>query len=347
MSLLLDALKKTEQVQRGTPAEVTANLAPSAMRSAGQNLFAAKAIRPYSRGRFGIIPLALIGGLLLAAGGGYYVWQALTPASSLARPAPAQTAPAIRTAPAIQAVPVIEPAPVTPSAPAAEIPSPAPVVAEKKLPIHSRMPRTHAPQPAPGVQIKSNQSDEINPTLLAAYQAYRSGDFGTAWQLYRNVLQQDTQNRDALLGMAAIAHHQGQDAVAAQYYTRVLTIDPRDPAAQAGMSGLSNGDMATRESHLKLQLSHRPDAAVLHYALGNLYAEQLRWGEARQAYLNASTREPDNALYVFNLAVSLDHLGLGALAAQHYQRALALDSSGSTGFNPAQTQHRLSELSAH
>lgn len=344
MSLLLDALKKTEQVQRGTPAEVTANLAPSAMRSAGQNLFAAKAIRPYSKGRFGIIPLALICGLLLAAGGGYYVWRALTPVSSLARPAPV-----IQTAPVIAPAPAIAPAPMSSGVPAAEISSPAaPVeVAQKKLPVHSRVPRRYAPEPAPAVQLKRNQSDEINPTLLAAYQAYRSGDFGTAWQLYRNVLQQDTQNRDALLGMAAIAHHQGQDAVAAQYYTRVLTIDPRDPAAQAGMSGLSNGDMATRESHLKLQLSHRPDAAVLHYALGNLYAEQLRWGEARQAYLNASTREPDNALYVFNLAVSLDHLGLGALAAQHYQRALALDSSGSTGFNPAQTQHRLSELSAH
>lgn len=353
MSLLLDALKKTAQARQDGVRDTTNLGAPDQARSAGHNLFAAKAAD--MRDRMGIIPLALIGGSLLAAIGGYYVWQETSYTPS--------TMPQIRTAPApitqmesereAPSLPPAHPVRVQPAAVPAMGTQAAPTTASVTqggtagaAAVKSPSPRLRAAdEPAPGVMIEHGQTaDTVNPPLAAAYHAYQNGDFSAAWQLYRTVLQQDAKNRDALLGMAAIAQQQGQDASAAQYYGRVLTLDPRDPAAHAGMSALTTGDAASTESRLKLLLAHRPDAAPLHFALGNLYAGQSRWGEAQQSYFNAASRDPDSSQYAFNLAVSLDHLGQGKLAAQYYQRALQLDQTGSAGFDHAQTQQRANEL---
>jgi Flp pilus assembly protein TadD len=54
--------------------------------------------------------------------------------------------------------------------------------------------------------------------------------------------------------------------------------------------------------------------------------------------------EPSNAQFTYNLAVSLDHLGQSKLAAQYYQQALQLDSASNAGFDHAQAQRRLNEL---
>ncbi len=208
-----------------------------------------------------------------------------------------------------------------------------------------------AVNPMPPIRIEhSHVSDAVDPMLLTAWQAYHNGDFDTASQNYSEVLRKDIQNnnspnRDALLGMAAIAQQRSQDANAAQYYSQLLGLDPRDPDAHAGMSSLL-GTEAGAESRLKLLLTQRPEAAALHFALGNLYAQQSRWGDAQQAYFSACALESDNAQYAFNLAVSLDHLGHGKLAAQHYRRALQLDSVGNTSFDHAQTQLRLDELTS-
>lgn len=352
MSLLLDALKKTEQARQNGVRDTTSLSAPEQARSAGHNLFAAKAANMRDRARMGIIPLALISGSLLAAIGGYYVWQ-----ETSYTPPPM---PQIRTAPApitqmesgreasgrLPAQPAAVPAMGTQAAPTTASVTQGGTASVAAVKTRSPKPRLRAAdEPAPGVMIEHGQTaDTVNPSLAAAYQAYRNGDFAAAWQLYRTVLQQDAKNRDALLGMAAIAQQQGQDASAAQYYGQVLTLDPRDPAAHAGMSALTTGNAASTESRLKLLLMHRPDAAALHFALGNLYAGQSRWGEAQQSYFNAANREPDSSQYAFNLAVSLDHLAQGKLAAQYYQRALQLDQSGSASFDHAQTQQRVNEL---
>jgi uncharacterized protein HemY len=156
------------------------------------------------------------------------------------------------------------------------------------------------------------------------------------------MLGKDGQNSDALLGLAAIAQQRSEDRIAAQYYLRVLNLDPRNAVANAGMSALSNND--NYESRLKTLLREQGNSAALHFALGNLYAEQSRWGEAQQAYFNAYTLDTKNADLAFNLAVSLDHLGQGQLAAQHYQRALQLDQSHSANFNHAKISQRIDEL---
>ncbi len=92
-------------------------------------------------------------------------------------------------------------------------------------------------------------------------------------------------------------------------------------------------------------LAQQPDAANLHAALGNLYAEQNQWASAQESYFNACRYSPNNADYVFNLAISLDQLGKVDLALKQYQRALELiNKSGASSPDRAVLETRIQAL---
>jgi Flp pilus assembly protein TadD len=287
---------------------------------------------------------------VLGAGYGYYVWLELQPPSQplARRTAPPPPAP-VAAPTSVAAIPLV---PLVPAPPEESVapPEPQPIVAARSdISDPPRMaPRTSRPRgkPAtPGVAVRRKvEADTITPALLDAWQAYQRGDYVTAAQGYRQVLGKDAHNRDALLGLAATAQQQGQDEAAQGYYRQMLVLDPRDPDAHAALSVYMAGDAGDSESRLKRLLAEQPRSGALHFALGNLYAEQSNWGDAQHHYFNAYTLEPSNAQFAFNLAVSLDHLGQRKLAAQHYQLALQLDVSGNSGFDHAQAQQRLNEL---
>lgn len=374
MSLLVDARKKSQQAQSAQD-EGRASQAPELSleehsnpivpepdtrpienaRSAGQNLFAAKS-PPSPAGH--TLPnrnlLLALGGtvLLLAIGAGYF-WY-LDSASNTAPLRPVSASPA---APLVQAAqPSTQPAAASESAAAPQstlvpgIAAPSAASTNRETPPIDPVSVADAPaemQQARGskpVRIEQRSTEPlVDPLLNDAYLAYRNGQLDEAQQLYLSLFRKDAGNMDALLGLAAIAQQRGENRMAAQYYARVLALDPRNALAHAGMSALTTDE--NNESRLKTLLREQGNSAALHFALGNLYAEQSRWGEAQQAYFNAYTLEPGNAEFAFNLAVSLDHLGQGKLAAQHYQRALQLDPSQRAGFDHAQISQRVQELS--
>lgn len=337
MSLLLDARKKSQQAHQDS---VTSgpDLLPrdlpqfGSSRSAGQNLFDVKSPAA-STGRISNKQNLLIilgGAALLLAAGTAYVWYTVSPSSTPA----ARTKPPIATPPN-NLVPDI----VTPQVP----PEVSAVSSDTVPPVRRARSRTSSPlTPKNNTVHIVQQAESIDPLLNNAYLAYRSRQFEQSQQLYGQVLKLDANNTDALLGMAVIAQHRGSDSEAKHYYSQALAIDPRNAVANAGMSALISHD--NRESRLKNLLNEQQDSSSLHFALGNQYAAQSRWGEAQQAYSNAYKLEPDNAELAFNLAVSLDRLGKNHLAAQHYQRALQLDQSHSAGFDHAQIEQRIQAL---
>lgn len=200
--------------------------------------------------------------------------------------------------------------------------------------------------PESGIKFRRDADDtRLDPLLASAYQAFMAGDTGRAENDYRKALQQTPNNRDALLGLAAVAAKRGQAQEAATHYLRVLQLDPRDAAAQAGLIGLRGyADPTLSESRLKTLLAQQPDAGYLHFALGNLYAYQARWPEAQEAYFNALHGDAGNADYAFNLAVSLDHLDQRKPALVYYQRALTLVKERSASFDSEQLKKRIHEL---
>ena len=179
---------------------------------------------------------------------------------------------------------------------------------------------------------KSSPQSNINPVLMSAYEAYNAGNDTNALKLYRQVLQRDIRNVDALLGMGAIAQRQGRLNDAQGWYTKVLELEPRNSMAQSAMLDINpQNDDANNESRLKSMLAKQPEDANLHAALGNLYADKNQWAAAQQDYFEAYRLMPsaDNA---FNLAVSLDQMGKSTLALPYYQRALQLMQQSGTSY---------------
>lgn len=372
MNLLLDARRKSQQANghatsadelrledhapstRREPddTEHTAK-ADEAARSAGSRLFSAKSLSPEpGSSRLNPKLLLALGGtvLLLGIGGGYLWYLDSSSANAPLRPLAAPPAP-----PAIQAQPAAraEPAPQSTLVPgigapaagqAAPATSPGAASGSVAAPYRPARASERLPQSPEPIKIEQRKmAEQVDPQLLDAYSAYRAGKPDEAQQLYLALFKKDARDPDVLLGLATLAQQRGENQAAAQYFARMLELDPRNAAANAGMAALTTDD-GNNESRLKNLLREQGNSAALHFALGNLYAGQSRWGEAQQAYFNAYTLESDNAEYAFNLAVSLDHLGQAKLAAQHYQRAMQLDPSHIAGFDHAQISQRVQDL---
>ena len=195
---------------------------------------------------------------------------------------------------------------------------------------------------------KSKTQVGVSPVLMSAYDAYNAGNDIEATKLYKQVLQRDVRNVDALLGLGAIAQRQGRVLDANGWYGKVLELEPRNSIARAFtlayiLESQPQTDVVNSESRLKSLLEKQPDDANLHAALGNFYADLSQWSAAQSAYfeayrLNASA---DNA---YNLAISLDQLGKSKLALPYYQRALQLAQSTNSNLDKAALQARITAI---
>jgi Tfp pilus assembly protein PilF len=185
----------------------------------------------------------------------------------------------------------------------------------------------------------------LNPGLMRAFSAYETGDLAAADAEYRQVLRAEPNNAQALHGAAAVALRRKDRSRAADLYRRAVSADPRDAVAHAGLAGLYAGsDPLEAENRLKILIAAQPEESSLHFALGNLHAAAGRWHDAQRAFFSAYSGDPEQPDYLFNLAVSLDHLRQGKLARQYYEKALALAARRPAGFDPAQAATRLESL---
>jgi Flp pilus assembly protein TadD len=343
-------------------------------RLSARQLFEAKDVEYNPRRPF-FIAVGAVGVLTLAVVG-YFVYQMYAPRPSFyagppgttppqpiaaaAAPAPEPAAPApeaarstpIAAAPAAAAAPAETGAPTPPQpVPATGAARPTPPAPAAAGPGRRTPPSGEAPGDAPrgasaSPSIKvTAPTPRIEPGLERGWQALQAGDLAAAKEEYLRVLRANPFDRDALLGLATIdGRNQDFDSAEARYL-RVLELDPRDPYAQAGIIALrGRTDPMQSESRLKNLLAQQPDSTVLQYALGNLYAVQARWSDAQSAYFKAFSADPENPDYVYNLAVSLDQLHQEKLALEYYRRALALAGNRAVGFNSAQVEARIREL---
>lgn len=318
-------------------------------REAVRNAFAAKQA-PEPKSRLPLwLALSTLGLAAVIIGG--YVWYQLNTMShgslaSSTRTLPSQpgnTAPT----PAPSAAPNILPAPPEQAAMGSTAQSAeTPLFAPRTAPPPSRMPAAYdeTPSGTPIRLIRTRPEPDAN--LARGHGSLQRGETELARRDFEQALQRDPNNTDALLALAAIAHRQGRPADAENFQQRALVANPSDPAAQAAaLNGPSaEADPQTTESRLKTLLSSQPDSAPLNFALGNLYSRQNRWPEAQQVYFNAVAADGDNPDYLFNLAVSLDHLRQNRLAAQHYRLALESSTKRPAAFDRNKVEKRLGEL---
>jgi tetratricopeptide (TPR) repeat protein len=192
--------------------------------------------------------------------------------------------------------------------------------------------------------VRGTAPVQVAPAVQNGYNALKAGDLASARQQYDQALLQDPNNRDALLGSAAVALREHDGRQASNNYLRLLELNPNDPEALAGLAELHPGDLQANEVKLRGLARQHPDSGPVQFALGNLYARQGRWPEAQQSYFRAFSAMPDNADYAFNLAVGLDRLNQSRLAQTYYRRALELAQTSPPAFNIDAVRKRLQAL---
>lgn len=209
------------------------------------------------------------------------------------------------------------------------------------------------PSSASSVKLRAAKTEAsvgLNPALALAYAALSRGDYATAKQSYANAIDQQPTNIDANLGFATAAARTGENEMAVRYYRRVLALDPRNATAAAALLTLENKSASgtvnsiSMESELKLLIEKDPNVAASHFALGNVMASERRWREAQQVFFEAARLTPSNPDYLYNLAVSLDHLGQAKQAEVFYRRALAATAQGQAQFDRTVVEKRLSVI---
>lgn len=203
----------------------------------------------------------------------------------------------------------------------------------------------HGDVPTPERLVVSAEARPGHPTAVQAWEKLRQGATAEAASLYDAVLRNDPRNVDARLGLAAIAMQRGDGGVAMQHFTEVLKIEPRQANARAGLLGLAAVEDPQQTELLLLRALARDPAASIYFALGNLHAAQGSWARAQDAYFHAHRVEGSNPDYAYNLAVALDHLGRRAEALRFYRLARTHENSTQAGFDRAQVDRRIAELS--
>ncbi len=353
------------------PIPSTNEFARTAERAHAQQLFQVKEMDYNPRRPFYLTLGALV---LVGLSYGGYVWWQMRPRYSIppemqARPVATPAPPAVASAP-VATPPQPDAAPPSPAPQA--VPAPARSAVPGIPPIQPVRPPRPRSQPTSGtlasgssaLRAESTASASlrtgealapiainaptlsVDPLVEQAYEAFQRNDLAAARDGYQRALAREPTNRDALLGLAAIDVRSGQLNSAEARYLKLLEIDPRDSHAVASLISLRGQlDPVASESRLKSLIASQPEAALLHFSLGNQYAQQSRWSEAQAAYFKAHSVDPENADYAFNLAVSLDQLHQGKLALEFYQRALALTDRRAASFNPAHARLRVQELS--
>jgi len=198
------------------------------------------------------------------------------------------------------------------------------------------------------IQItRSAIKPRLHQNLTQAYTAFQRGENNHALTAYQTVLQQEPRNRDALLGVAAIAVRQGNHPQARRYYQEVLKYYPKDPVAQTNLLSISEqANHEDRETQLKTLTRTTQQPAYVYFQLGLVYAQQNRWNDAQQAFFEAYRIDSQQADYAYNLAVSLEYLHQPQAAVTYYQRAIQLQQKQgkSRSFEPHVVQQRIATL---
>lgn len=303
--------------------------------------------------------------VVIAAGG--YVWYSIKllapkpiPAAYRPRPPAAPTPPPATSEPssASKMEALLQPG----ANPALPLPAPLPPpVAAKAAPPAPRAPAPVSPEQAAVLNLlkdappaapaeaprlaRTPEATRIPAEVSAGYAALRGGDLDNARRRYAAAVMAEPTNLDAHLGLATAEARSGNRGAAATHYRKALELDPGNPTALAGMAALAGGSRPEAlEAQLRADAARSPQSAALQFTLGNLYIGQSRWREAQSAFFEAHRLDPANPDILYNLAVSLDHLNQGRLAAEYYARALEESRGQPTQFDPAPVRRRLSEL---
>ncbi|XP_071242808.1 protein O-mannosyl-transferase TMTC1-like [Salvelinus alpinus] len=140
---------------------------------------------------------------------------------------------------------------------------------------------------------------------------------------YKTALRLYPRHASAMNNLGTLTRHP-EDAE--HYYRTALDTNPQHNRALFNLGNLlkSQGKKEEAEALLRDSIRYGPHFADAYSSLASLYAEQKRFAEANDVYLQGIESCPDSSDLHNNYGVFLVDTGEGALAAAHYQHAVRL-----------------------
>lgn len=157
-----------------------------------------------------------------------------------------------------------------------------------------------------------------------AYHLLTHGNFREAETLYKEILNTDPDDVNALHFLGVVYHHLKQDDLAATYIQQALRLQPNYADARINLGivyqAIGRLDEAREEYEHAVRLN--PTSALAWYNLANLYREQKRTKEAIDSYSRALELDPQFLDAYIQLGNIFRDIGQSALAIKCYQQAL-------------------------
>lgn len=176
------------------------------------------------------------------------------------------------------------------------------------------------------------------PTVLAMFMNNRAaealvrGQVDEAYWHARAALQQDRSFGPALNTLGVVYRHRGLLPQAQQVFETLLALHGDDAKVLGNLIGtLRAQGLEAPAQALQLRLARLEPHPPLHFLrLGQAAAEQGRWTEARQHFLQERRRQPANPEVQFWLARAAWALGHAEAASTHLAQARALSTTPET-----------------
>lgn len=166
----------------------------------------------------------------------------------------------------------------------------------------------------------------LSESLAIAFQHHQAGRLPEAEEIYRQVLQQQPNQVDALQLLGVIVHQSGQLEEAIAYYRQALARNPAlsQVHSNLGIALRQKGLLEEAILHYQQAVTLQPNSAEFHYNLGIALSDQGELEEATQSYHRATALKPNYAAAHNNLGYVLHQLGQQQEAIACYNKAVEL-----------------------
>jgi len=203
--------------------------------------------------------------------------------------------------------------------------------------------------------IPAGQSPDPRLTLQEAIGFHQRGDLATAESLYRQLLDAEPNNGDALHFMGILQHQLGNSDESLTFIGRAAAVMPRFPEVHNNMGNIYReiGRYREAERCLRKAVALNPLFGPAHYNLGLALEAQGRLTEALESFLKGHKYQPDNPFNCVKIGNQLSYRHEFAEARLFYRQALALKRDYteahsnlllSAQYDPEQTPASLYEL---
>lgn len=168
--------------------------------------------------------------------------------------------------------------------------------------------------------------DPVQQALRQATQLHAAGRLREAEALYRQVLQREPMNADAMHYLGLIAHQVGQHAPAIELIRRSITVRPGVPFyyKNLGSALTAAGRFIEAVEAFERGIELQPNDAAGHHSLGVAYEKLYDYDRARAAYRRAIELDPNHAPSYFNLGVIAEYHGEYDESLRLLDKAIAL-----------------------